>query len=63
MATLVEWPTCKRQVSSEAAACPQCGHAFKAAGGINMSDPIHAIGVIIVVLFGIGVLVTILAMK
>jgi hypothetical protein len=36
-------------VSSEAAACPQCGHQFKAAGGINLKDPIHVIGILLAV--------------
>ena len=49
MANLVKCPTCQRDVSSEARACPQCGHQFKAAGGINLKDPIHVIGILLAV--------------
>jgi len=44
-------PTCQRSVSTEAAACPGCGHQFKAAGGINLRDPVHALGVVLISFF------------
>ena len=56
---LIECPECGSEVSSEAAACPKCGHPLRAkpSGGINMKDPVHAIGVIllvIILLIGVG---------
>ncbi len=56
---LIKCHECGTEVSSEAAACPKCGHPLKAkpSGGINMQDPVHAIGVVLVViilLFGVG---------
>lgn len=50
-------PTCKNQVSVTANTCPKCGHAFKYAGGINLRDPVHVIGLLICA--AIVVLVTI----
>ena len=46
---LINCPSCSAEVSTEAASCPKCGHQFKSAGGINLSDPVHLIGVIICV--------------
>lgn len=40
-------PTCKGEVSTEAAACPKCGHAFKSPGGLNLRDPVHVIGLLL----------------
>jgi uncharacterized paraquat-inducible protein A len=50
--TLIRCPECETQVSDAAAACPQCGHPLKAtpAGGINMNDPVHLIGIAVAVL-------------
>lgn len=51
-------PACGRDVSARAPACPHCGEPFRlaaaGAGGINMRDPIHVIGVAIAVIVGIG---------
>ena len=52
--TLSKCPSCSREVSSKAASCPHCGHQFKAPGGINLRDPVHLIGIVIIVLFGVG---------
>ena len=46
---LANCPGCGNQVSTEAVACPKCGHQFKAPGGFSMKDPVHA-GCVIVVL-------------
>ena len=43
-------PACSNEVSTDAATCPKCGHQFKSAGGINMSDPVHVIGIGLAVL-------------
>lgn len=55
-------PACSNEVSLEAAACPKCGHQFKAAGGISLSDPVHVLGIVLVVIVvGAIVLVAIAA--
>ncbi|MDD5302410.1 MAG: zinc ribbon domain-containing protein [Elusimicrobia bacterium] len=46
---LTKCPSCASEVSTAAAACPKCGHQFKAPGGFSMKDPVHA-GCVIVVL-------------
>ena len=48
---LITCPECGAEVSSAAAACPKCGHPIKAtpAGGINAGDPVHMIGIIVVI--------------
>jgi hypothetical protein len=52
---LTKCPSCRAEVSTEAAACPKCGHQFKYAGGINLKDPVHVIGLIICALIVVGV--------
>ena len=54
---LIQCPECGVDVSSEAAACPNCGHPLKArpSGGINPKDPVHVIGIILVVVIAIGI--------
>jgi uncharacterized paraquat-inducible protein A len=50
MATLIECPTCKKQVSSEAATCPNCGHVLhrqNAPNSFNLTDPVHLIAVVL----------------
>lgn len=52
---LTKCPTCEGDVSTLAAACPKCGHAFpRAGGGIDEGDPVHAIGIILAFLILIG---------
>lgn len=48
---LIQCPECGTEVSSEAAACPKCGYPLKSkpSGGINMKDPVHFIGVVLLV--------------
>ena len=48
---LIKCPECGTEVSGEAAACPKCGHPLQAkpSGGINMRDPVHVIGVVLLV--------------
>lgn len=60
-ASLTKCPSCRTDVSTEAAACPKCGHQFRYAGGINLKDPVHVIGLIICALIVIGVVWYILA--
>jgi uncharacterized paraquat-inducible protein A len=54
MATLITCPACKIEVSTEAAACPRCGHAFKKAG-FNIKDPVHLVGLVLCVLVLAGI--------
>ena len=54
---LIACPSCKSEVSREAAACPKCGHAFKSAGAFSTNDPVHmlaAIGCGVLLLFFLG---------
>lgn len=49
--TLMKCPACDKQISTAATACPQCGHPFAKAttvSGIDMKDPVHVLGVIVV---------------
>lgn len=60
MGKLRPCPSCNREVSLQAAACPGCGHQFqptavKGAGGFNITDPVHLVGLIVMVLFVAGV--------
>jgi hypothetical protein len=56
MPTLINCPACRREVSTGAAACPQCGHQFApVAGGISARDPVHIVGILLVVLMAVGI--------
>jgi uncharacterized paraquat-inducible protein A len=59
--TLQRCPDCGREVSRNAATCPQCGHVFKYAGGVNLKDPVHFIGLLLCIGFIIAVVVYILS--
>ena len=66
MAELIQCPTCKNNVSSNAATCPHCGEVInsrmtKPAGAINLKDPVHLAGVILAGLMVLGVIVAIIA--
>jgi uncharacterized paraquat-inducible protein A len=50
-------PSCQAEISTEAAACPKCGHQFKSAGGINLRDPVHQIGVIVAGVLLLGAII------
>ena len=55
---LIKCPSCGKSISRQAASCPDCGHTFsRNNGGVNLSDPIHLIGVILAILAGIGVVI------
>ena len=49
-ANLFPCPSCAKQVSYGAINCPACGHAFRQAGAINLSDPVHIVGLIVCVI-------------
>lgn len=53
---LVKCPSCQSDVSTKAAACPKCGHQFKYAGGINLKDPVHRVGLALCVVFIVSVI-------
>ena len=42
-------------MSTQAALCPKCAHQFKTPGSVNLNDPVHLVGLVIVVLFVVGV--------
>ena len=46
MARTKPCPSCGKMVSLQADSCPGCGHAFRYAGGIRLSDPVHVAGLI-----------------
>jgi hypothetical protein len=56
---LIKCPECGAEVSSAAAACPKCGHPLRASptGGINTKDPVHVVGIVLVVIIDLGILV------
>ena len=54
---MMSCPSCQAEVSTEAAACPKCGHQFKSAGGIDLRDPVHLIGVIVAAVFLVGAII------
>ncbi len=49
-------PTCSREISDQAAACPGCGHQLKTTG-FSLADPVHLLGVILLIVFLAGVLI------
>jgi len=53
---LTKCPSCRADVSTMADFCPKCGHRFKYAGGINLQDPVHVIGLGICFLIIISVI-------
>src|ERR1039457_3370046 len=54
---LTSCPSCNAEVSTKADFCPKCGHRFRYAGGVNLKDPVHVIGLIICVIFSLAVIV------
>jgi membrane-anchored glycerophosphoryl diester phosphodiesterase (GDPDase) len=42
--------------------CPKCGHRFKYAGGVNLKDPVHVIGLGICAIIIISVIYYILSL-
>lgn len=56
---LIKCVECGTEMSDAAAACPKCGHPLKAtpAGGINTSDPVHFIGIVVAVIILLGIVV------
>ena len=58
---LIKCPSCNKDVSTKAASCPHCGHQFKSAGGINLKDPVHVLGVIAVIVIILGVILYIMS--
>ena len=57
---LIDCPCCGNEVSPNASSCPDCGEPIKglaavSGGGINLKDPVHFVGVLIVVLFSLAI--------
>lgn len=57
---LVTCEACGKEISAAAASCPGCGHPRQVVdarepGAINMGDPVHFVGIILVLLFVIGI--------
>ncbi len=51
---LTACPSCEGQVSVHAALCPKCGHQFKTPGSLNLQDPVHLMGLVIIALSVVG---------
>ena len=63
---LIKCPACEKDVSPNAPACPSCGEPIKssvevASGAINLKDPVHFLGIIVVVLMGLMTIVYVLS--
>ena len=58
---LIKCPACQKDISPNAVACPHCGEPVKttvekaAGGAINMSDPVHVVGIALMVIMVIGI--------
>lgn len=59
--SLTRCPSCRSDVSKMADFCPKCGHRFKYAGGVNLKDPVHRIGLGICAIIIISVIYYILS--
>lgn len=57
MSQMRQCPTCSNDLAPNAASCPKCGHVLRAAGGINTSDPVHMVGLVLVAIFVLGVII------
>ena len=56
--TLTKCPACAAEISTEAVACPKCGHPMKQqAEGLDVGDPVHVIGVVLAIIILIGFVV------
>lgn len=63
---LVKCPACGKSVSPNAPACLGCGEPIKssvekASGAINLKDPVHVIGLILVGIFILVIIVGVVA--
>lgn len=58
---MISCPTCGREVSSNAAACPGCAEPIAPSktntAGINLRDPVHVIGLVVCLLVIVGIVV------
>lgn len=54
---LIYCPSCKGEVSIHAETCPKCGHTFKSAAFNPAGDPVHLIGLLIIVGFIVCVII------
>src|SRR5580692_4970456 len=50
-------PSCSAEVSTRADFCPKCGHRFRYAGGVNLKDPVHVVGLIICIVFSLAIII------
>jgi len=59
---LIKCPACKKDISSNATACPSCGESItnsvaKAKGGVaNPKDPLHFLFLVVAVLIILGII-------
>ena len=47
---IISRPTCNEHISAKAASCPKCGHQLCSPSQVNMSDPVHFIGIMLCIL-------------
>jgi predicted amidophosphoribosyltransferase len=61
--SLIKCPACEKDVSPKAPACPHCGEPLKSSveasqgGAVNMKDPVHFVGMMLVGLIVLGIIV------
>ena len=47
---------CEKEISDKVHTCPGCGHPYvRAATGLNMRDPVHILGVAVIVVMVVSV--------
>ena len=62
---LIKCPACQAEISPNAPACPKCGEPIKSSvekaqgGAINMKDPVHLVGIVLVIIIVIGVIISV----
>lgn len=60
---LVKCPTCEKDVSDKAPACPHCGEPMRTSvevaqgGAVNPKDPVHFVGLLICGFILLGVVI------
>ena len=64
--SLIQCPACQKEVSPRAPACPNCAEPLKSSveisqgGAFNINDPVHSIGLLVVVVPCILILIVFL---
>jgi hypothetical protein len=57
VSNLVSCPDCHREVSASAFTCPGCGRQFRQPDQVDVSDPVHAVGIAVCCVIGFFVVI------